>query len=243
IDESIIKVLSEYEEHRLKANIKDGKSIYLLKAIFDLSTFDTALARVKVFSERCLKDNYTKVVLGDARKIELPEESASIVVTSPPYGEERNTLDYLRWSKLSLYWMGITQRKFLSCKKLGLGNHRSKDLKTPSKTATAILSRVAQEKPKRALESVTFFRNYLSALEEIERILNHKAFACIVIGDRSISGKTVDMNTVTIELAEKTDLAYVTSYFRRIPRKLLPSKTPTGATISKENIVILQKKR
>jgi len=43
IDESIIKVLSEYEEHRLKANIKDGKSIYLLKAVFDLSTFDTAL--------------------------------------------------------------------------------------------------------------------------------------------------------------------------------------------------------
>ena len=43
IDESIIKVLSEYEEHRLKTNIKDGKSIYLLKAIFDLSTFDTAL--------------------------------------------------------------------------------------------------------------------------------------------------------------------------------------------------------
>lgn len=43
IDESIVKVLSEYEEHRLKTNIKDGKSIYLLKAIFDLSTFDTAL--------------------------------------------------------------------------------------------------------------------------------------------------------------------------------------------------------
>jgi len=43
IDESIIKVLSEYEEHRLKENIKAGKSIYLLKAIFDLSTFDTSL--------------------------------------------------------------------------------------------------------------------------------------------------------------------------------------------------------
>jgi two-component system chemotaxis sensor kinase CheA len=46
IDESIIKVLSEYEEHRLKANIKDGKSIYLLKALFDLSTFDTALEEI-----------------------------------------------------------------------------------------------------------------------------------------------------------------------------------------------------
>lgn len=53
IDESITKVLSEYEEHRLKANIKDGKSIFLLKAIFDLSTFDTSLEEltVKIKSE------------------------------------------------------------------------------------------------------------------------------------------------------------------------------------------------
>lgn len=43
IDDSIIKVLSEYEEYRLKANIKDGNGIYLLKAIFELSTFDKSL--------------------------------------------------------------------------------------------------------------------------------------------------------------------------------------------------------
>jgi two-component system chemotaxis sensor kinase CheA len=43
IDESIMKVLSEYEEHRLKTNIKDGNGIYLLKAIFELATFDKSL--------------------------------------------------------------------------------------------------------------------------------------------------------------------------------------------------------
>jgi two-component system chemotaxis sensor kinase CheA len=43
IDESILKVLSEYEEHRLKTNIKNSNGIYLLKAIFDLSSFDTSL--------------------------------------------------------------------------------------------------------------------------------------------------------------------------------------------------------
>jgi len=46
IDESIIKVLSEYEEHRLKANIRNGNGIYLLKAILELSTFDTALEKL-----------------------------------------------------------------------------------------------------------------------------------------------------------------------------------------------------
>lgn len=43
IDQSILKVLSEYEEHRLKANFKDGKGIFLVKAVFPLETFDTSL--------------------------------------------------------------------------------------------------------------------------------------------------------------------------------------------------------
>ena len=46
IDDSIIRVLSEYEEHRLKANIKAGNSIYLLKAMFELSTFDKSLEEI-----------------------------------------------------------------------------------------------------------------------------------------------------------------------------------------------------
>lgn len=39
ISESILKVLSEYEEHRLKANIGDGHGIYLLKTVFELTEF------------------------------------------------------------------------------------------------------------------------------------------------------------------------------------------------------------
>ena len=43
IDESMLMVLSEYEEHRLKANIHEGRGVYLAKAIFSLSDFDKAL--------------------------------------------------------------------------------------------------------------------------------------------------------------------------------------------------------
>ena len=35
--------LTEYEEHRLKTNIHEGKGIYLAKAVFSLSDFDEAL--------------------------------------------------------------------------------------------------------------------------------------------------------------------------------------------------------
>lgn len=43
IDQAILKVLTEYEEYRLKTNIKEGRNIFLLKASFDLQSFDTDL--------------------------------------------------------------------------------------------------------------------------------------------------------------------------------------------------------
>ncbi|MDP2276648.1 MAG: chemotaxis protein CheA, partial [Nitrospirota bacterium] len=43
IDESMLRVLTEYEEHRLKTNIHEGKGIYLAKAVFSLADFDEAL--------------------------------------------------------------------------------------------------------------------------------------------------------------------------------------------------------
>lgn len=42
-DESILKVLSDYEEHRLKVNVKDGKAIYMVKAVFAMADFDKSL--------------------------------------------------------------------------------------------------------------------------------------------------------------------------------------------------------
>jgi len=43
IDGSILKVLSEYEEQRLKVNIRDGKGVYFVKSVFSLGDFDKAL--------------------------------------------------------------------------------------------------------------------------------------------------------------------------------------------------------
>ncbi|MBI4688843.1 MAG: chemotaxis protein CheA [Nitrospirae bacterium] len=43
IDESMLMVLSEYEEHRLKVNIHEGKGVYLAKAVFSLADFDKSL--------------------------------------------------------------------------------------------------------------------------------------------------------------------------------------------------------
>lgn len=43
VDESVLKTLSEYEEHRLKANLREGKGIYMVKSVFSFGDFETSL--------------------------------------------------------------------------------------------------------------------------------------------------------------------------------------------------------
>ncbi len=46
IDESILRVLSEYEEHRLKTNLSEGKGIYMMSPMFPLTEFDKSLGNL-----------------------------------------------------------------------------------------------------------------------------------------------------------------------------------------------------
>lgn len=44
IDPALLEVLTEYEEHRLQENLRQGKHLLLIKVAFPLQTFDTELA-------------------------------------------------------------------------------------------------------------------------------------------------------------------------------------------------------
>src|SRR5262249_35506446 len=47
LDASLLSVLTEYEEHRLRENIKAGRSLYRIHAAFDLMTIDKGLDDLK----------------------------------------------------------------------------------------------------------------------------------------------------------------------------------------------------
>ncbi|MGZ3428261.1 MAG: chemotaxis protein CheA, partial [Polyangia bacterium] len=47
LDASLLSVLTEYEEHRLRENIKSGRALYRIHAAFDLMTIDKGLDELK----------------------------------------------------------------------------------------------------------------------------------------------------------------------------------------------------
>jgi len=181
------------------------------------------------------------VMQGDARRLPLSDRTVDLIVTSPPYGEERNTVAYSRWSKLMLYWLGYEQTRIKTLEKGSLGGVNKRSFETPSETANRVLEEVAKNDEKRAAEAAPFFFDYRKSLEELFRVLKLGGRCCIVIGNRSIKRLPVDMGIVTVELGKTVSFSHEKTYYRDIPKKLIPWTTPTGVTIFRENIVILSK--
>lgn len=186
-------------------------------------------------------DTLINVIQGDAQRLPLQNETIDLIVTSPPYGEEKNTVAYSRWSKLMLYWLGYEQTRIKTLEKGSLGGISRKTLETPSETANKILEEVAKTNEKRAIEAAPFFFDYYRSMKELYRVLRYGCNCCIVIGNRSISRRLLDMSAVTIELGKSVGFDHEKTYHRDIPKKLIPWTTPTGETIFRENIVILRK--
>lgn len=182
----------------------------------------------------------------DARQLPLPIESIDGIITSPPYGEEKNTIGYVRWAKLSMAWLRLDGRKIKEVKIKSLGGVKKYDImnyveKLPTETAKHLLVELSRVDLKRVQDALPFFFDYLEALQEMYRVLKKESYCCIVIGNRSIRKKPLDMGRVTVELANHVGFSHVRSFYRQIPMKLIPWNTPTGKTISRENILILQK--
>lgn len=196
-------------------------------------------SRIKSYSQRKKED--VEIIQADARKLPLRNNVADIIITSPPYGEERNTIPYRRWSKLFLLWLGISDEELIKGEKQALGGNRLKRIQKddiPSQTFWESIKNISEG---RIDETIPFMLDYLITLKEMSRILKKNKRCCIVIGNRSIKRKLLDMGKITTELAFNAGFSFEDMFGRRIPRKMIPWSTPTGETIFDESIVILKK--
>jgi tRNA G10 N-methylase Trm11 len=183
------------------------------------------------------------VLQGDARRLPLKDNCIDIIITSPPYGEERNTIPYMRWSKLFLLWLGLKDTEINALEKQALGGSLTKlngNKNIPSPTFWCSVRGIPDH---RLAEALPFMTDYMTVLKEMARVLKPGAICCIVIGHRSVNRQLLDMGTVTKEMAVKAGFLAEETYRRSIPKKMIPWTTPTGDTIFDESIVVLRRRK
>jgi len=193
-----------------------------------------------------------KVIHGDARKQHMPASSVDLILTSPPYGDSRTTVAYGQFSRLPAQWFGLPDRYTTKLDSLLLGggknNRQKKNLFARSQTLESIYYCIREKDEKRSAEVLSFYSDFLKCMQWLATALRPLGHMVFVVGNRTVKGIVIRMDTIILEIAETLGLNPKALLYRNIPNKRMPSKnSPTnikGAkskTMTRESIVILQR--
>lgn len=240
----------EYKRYRIPKEKRETHD----PAVF--STFeaglDDALSRVREYSELVNHDLGSTVHYADSRMAEdVDNDSADIVITSPPYGDHDTTVAYGQFSQdpgIIADQYGYDEMKTVD--KTGLGGSLRKleplDELTEFSPALASTLEVLQEKNGRAADAIQFFRDYFAVMEQVARICKPGQPVAWIVANRTMSRVPIPTHLITRELCEHLGYEHDVTLPREIPTKTLPwSNAPenvpgqTGELMASENIVIL----
>lgn len=240
----------EYKRYRIPEDQRETHDPAVLPAFED--ELDDALARMREYSELADPGCETTVHYADSRTAtDVADDSADIVITSPPYGDHDTTVAYGQFSQdpgIIADRYGYDEMKAVD--KNGLGGSARKlepldELEEFSPALAATLDAL-REKDGRAADAMEFFRDYFAVMEQVARICKSGQPVAWVVANRTMSRVQIPTHLVTRELCEHLGYDHDVTLPREIPTKTLPwANAPenvsgqTGELMAEENIVIL----
>lgn len=211
--------------------------VYTRAPISPLDKFSDAVDRVSYV----MKMNFSgasgrsiKIQSGDARKLNVPDETADLVVTSPPY---LNAIDYLRGHRLSLVWMGYTVSQLREIRAHNIGTEAAGGVIDRDLIKICARMGATDRLPGRIRRMIfRYLEDMRSVMREAHRVLKVGGSAFFVVGDSSIRNTYVSNSRAIAELAVIAGFKVIDIRSRPIEerRRYLPiSSRVTECTLSR----------
>lgn len=171
---------------------------------------------------------YSVPMLGDARRLSMPDNSIDLVITSPPY---LNAIDYMRCSKFSLVWMGYSIEHIRQIRSSSIGAElklkleRNKDIIDEVLGGLKVISKLGSR-------DISILRRYIldlhESVREVSRVLVPEGEAVYVVGDSTMKGTFIRNSNIVQHVAQLNGLQLLRRTTRTLPlnRRYLP---PPGA--------------
>ena len=179
-----------------------------------------------------------KVLLGDARKLKLQDESIDSIITSPPY---LNAIDYMRGHKLSLVWLGykIDELSFIRGASVGAEKapNENADL-SMAKKFTAGIDKLGNL-PKRKINMIyRYSLDMNDIIRESKRVLKKGHKATFVIGNTFQNRVFIKNTSIVSAVADFYGLELISSKQREIPqnKRYLPPPTRSETSTFKNRM-------
>ena len=173
----------------------------------------------------------------DSCHLSLSNDNLDAVICSPPYGDERNGVNYTQFAKNMLYWLGYSRQELSDSKNQSLGWGKADRIVPPSRTLLNSLETI-QDNTLAIREAIAFYSDYYKALRQLARVTRQRIV--IVIGSRVLNSTILDNAQITVDLMDAIGLPLEAVHYRRLPSKRLPKMREFGAAIDKETILVFK---
>ncbi len=240
----------EYKRHRIpREDRKDhDPDVY---ALFTDTLRENA-ERMRSYSQRVDHAATTTVHYADARDARaVDDDSADIVITSPPYGDHSTTVAYGQFSQdpaIIADRCGYDEMKAVDKTGLGgaYGQEPIDDLERYSPSLARTLDAL-RKRDGRATDALSFFTDFYSVIEQVRRILKPGQPVVWVLANRTMSRVPIPTHLIATELCEQLGFERKHLIPRKIPTKTLPWENApenvagqTGEMMASEYVVIMR---
>lgn len=159
------------------------------------------------------------------------------LITSPPYLQAQ---EYIRTSKLDLYWLGYSDKQIKEISKLEIPYRKAERI-VETKTLNKVRKNVQNEKLQNILNS--YFDHTIAALENNMKFIKPNGKACIFVGNPKIDGIEVETWKILTEYFTEKDFKFEIVFDDQIKTRQLfgmrNNKNPDG--MKSEYLLVLSK--
>lgn len=201
-------------------------------------------------------DPYPELICSDIHNAKLDRrDSHHIIMTSPPYGDNRTTIPYGQFSYLALNWIPLEDLPRVPVKEwlanaaaidtasLG-GSLHDADAKTRRvERLSPSMKEFFQEarnigKANRVRKVGAFLWDYYLALKMVRKQTRGPSHWVITSGNRTSAGLTVPFDRVCEEFVQRLGGEPIEVVHRRLPVKRMPSRNSLGGLINSETTLV-----
>ncbi|MDF7796074.1 DNA methyltransferase [Pseudomonas syringae] len=159
---------------------------------------------------------FSQIKLGDARKIDLADNSVDAIMTSPPY---LNAIDYMRGHRMSLVWLGHSIKELRSIRSRTIGAERSADGISESESVNIANSMCELDclAGRQQGMIIRYAGDLIQMMEQAARVLKPTGTATYVVGNSCLKDIFIRNADGVTKAGEIAGLNLIESKERELP--------------------------
>lgn len=179
-----------------------------------------------------------------------------LLMTSPPYGDNRTTVPYGQHSYLPLNWIdlhdigedvsatALKSTHEIDRRSLGGSPRPTQEALDALYAASGSLKAFAEALPSTPKDAKArldrFYMDFQASLTAIKARMAPNGYMIWTVGNRNMAGRQVPQDKILAELFEALDCTLVTTLTRTIHHKRMPNRNASSSTMGEERILLLR---